>query len=42
MDDIFVMFSSTDHADKFRGYLSSKHSNIKFSIEKEEDGCLPF
>ena len=22
--------------------MSSKHPNIKFSIEKEEDGCLPF
>ena len=31
-----------NHADKFREYLSSKHPNIKFSIEKEEDGCLPF
>ena len=36
------MFSSPDHADKFKEYLSSKHPNIKFSIEKEEDGCLPF
>ena len=42
IDDIFVLFSSPDHADKFREYLSSKHSNIKFSIEKEEDCCLPF
>ena len=42
IDDIFVLFSSPDHADKFREYLSSKHPNIKFSIEKEEDGCLPF
>ena len=42
IDDIFVLFSSPDHADKFREYLSSKHPNIQFSIEKEEDGCLPF
>ena len=42
IDDIFILFSSPDHADKFRKYLSSKHPNIKFSIEKEEDGCLPF
>ena len=40
--DIFVPFSSPDHADKFREYLSFKHPNIKFSIEKDEDGCLPF
>ena len=42
IDEIFLLFSSLDHADKFRQYLSSKHPNIKFSIEKEEDGCLPF
>ena len=23
-------------------YLSSKHPNINFHIEKEKDGCLPF
>ena len=42
VDDIFVLFFSPDHADKFREYLLSKHSNIKFSTEKDEDGCLPF
>ena len=42
IDDIFVLFSSPDDAGKFREYLSSKHPNIKFSIEKEEDGHLPF
>ena len=41
-DDIFALFSSPDHTDKFKEYLSSKHPNIKFSIQKEEDGCLPF
>ena len=42
IDDIFVLFSSPDHAGKFREYLLSKDSNIKFSTGKEEDGCLPF
>ena len=42
VDDIFALFSSPDHADKFKEYLSSKHPNINFSIEKEEDSCLPF
>ena len=42
IEDIFVLFSSPDHADRFREYLSSKHLNIKFSIEKEEGDCLPF
>ena len=32
IDDIFVLFSSPDHADKFWEYLSSKHPNIKFSL----------
>ena len=42
IDYIFVLFSSPDHADKFREYLSSKHPNIKFYLEKEEDGRLLF
>ena len=42
IENKFVLLSSPDHADKFREYLLSKHCNIKFSIEKEEDGGLPF
>ena len=42
IDDIFVLFSSPDLADKFREYMSSKHPNIKFSTQKEEHGHLPF
>ena len=42
IDEIFVLFSCPYHADKSRQYLSSKHPNINFSIEKQEDGCLPF
>ena len=41
-DDIFALFSSPDHADKFQEYLSSKHPNINVSVEKNEDGCLLF
>ena len=33
VDDIFALFSSPDHADKFKEYLSSKHPNINFTIE---------
>ena len=40
VNDIFALFSSPDHADKFKEYLQSKHPNIKFSLEKEKDGCL--
>ena len=42
VDDIFALFFSPDHADKFKEYMSSKHPNKKFSIEKERDGCLTF
>ena len=42
VDNIFVLFSSLDQAEKFKKYLSSKHPNIKFSLEKENDGRLSF
>ena len=42
VDEILALFSSPDHADKFKEYLPSKHLNIIFSIEKEKDGSLPF
>ena len=40
VDEIFALFSSPDHADKFKKYLSSIERKIIFSLEK--DGCLPF
>ena len=40
VDDLFVMFSSPNHAATFKEYLSSKHPNINFSKEKEKNGCL--
>ena len=40
IDDIFVLFSSLDHADKFKECLSSKHPNINFSVEKKKNSCL--
>ena len=39
---IFVVFYTPDNADKFMEYLSSKHPNIFFFIEKEKDGCFTF
>ena len=42
INDIFVLFSYPNHADKFREHLSSKYPNINFSIEKEKDGCYLF
>ena len=42
VDDVFVLFSSLDQAEKFKKYLSSKHPNINFSLEKENEGRLSF
>ena len=42
VDDIFVLFSSLDQAEKFKKYLSSKHPNINLSLEKENEGRLSF
>ena len=37
VDDIFLLFSSLDHAEKFKKYLSSKHPNINCSLKEESD-----
>ena len=42
MDDIFVLFRSPHHLEKFNEYLNTKHANIKFTSEKEVNGSLPF
>ena len=40
--NIFVLFSSLDQAEKFKKYFSSKHPNINFLLEKENDGRSSF
>ena len=42
VDDIFVLFSSLNQAEKSKKYFSSKHPNISFSLEKENEGRLSF
>ena len=42
MDDIFVLFWSPHHVEKFNEYLNKKHANIKVTSEKEANGSLPF
>ena len=42
VDDIFVLFESSESVDSFREYISSKHQNINFTDEKENDGSLLF
>ena len=42
MDDTFVLFSSNDHVKKFHKYLNSRHENMTFTYEVEQNNCLPF
>ena len=42
VDDIFVLFRSPDHLEKFKNYLNSKHRNIRFTCEKEHNNSMPF
>ena len=42
VDDIFVLFESSEPADSFCEYMSSKHQNIKLIVEKENNGSLSF
>ena len=42
VDDIFVLFRSPYHLEKFNEYLNTKHANIKFTSDKEVNGSLPF
>ena len=41
VDDIFSMFRNEIDAENFFKYLHSKHSNIKFTMEKETNKFLP-
>ena len=36
VDDIFVLFKSTDHLEKFRNYFNTCHPNMSFSFEEEQ------
>ena len=42
VDDIFLLFRSPEHLEKFTNYLHTKHENIKFIYEKESNNLLPF
>ena len=42
VDDIVCIFKTSEQADKFLDFLSTRHKNIKFTIEKEQDQKLPF
>ena len=42
VDDTFLLFHHRDHAEKFLTYLNEKHSNIKFTMESEQQNSLSF
>ena len=42
VDDAFVLFRSPDRLEKLKNYLNSKHINIKFTCEKEQNNVMPF
>ena len=42
VDDIFVLFRSRHHIEKFDEYLNTKQTNIKFTNEKALNKSLPF
>ena len=42
VDDIFVLMRSSEHVAKLATYLSSKHPNIRFTYELENNDTLPF
>ena len=42
VDDTFLLFKDPLHIPKFQAYLNNKHENIKFTVEHENEGKLPF
>ena len=42
VDDIFILFKSTDHQERFRNYFNTCHPNMSFSFEKEKNGKMSF
>ena len=42
MDDTFLLFKESTFAQSFFNHVNSVHPNIKFTVEHEENGKLPF
>ena len=42
VDDIFVLFRSGHQVNDFHNYINSQHPNMRFTIERESEDCLPF
>jgi hypothetical protein len=43
VDDTFIVWAhGHENLDNFLAHMNNQHPNIKFTMEKEEEGCLPF
>ena len=42
VDDIFAMFRSRDHVTTFVDYMNTKHPNIRFTFEIEDQNSFSF
>ena len=42
VDDVFLMFESSSQVKKFLRYMNSRHANIKFTVEEEENDSISF
>ena len=42
VDDIFCLFKNEQDSELFLDYINKQHKNIRFTIEKENEGILPF
>ena len=42
VDDVFLLFRSKHHIEKFRNYLNRQHKNIKFTSETENKNSMSF
>ena len=42
VDDTFCLFNNDNDASQFFDFINSQHTNIKFTMEKEENHKLPF
>ena len=42
VDDTFLLFRDPSHAPRFLEYINKQHNNIRFTMEEENEGKLPF
>ena len=42
IDDTFMLFKDPSHVDSFLDYVNSRHSNIRFTCERESENKLNF